>query len=91
MFPWILFLLCGAIFTEGKNITDWSIPNPQNIKISIFSRRNETGQLFVQVKFEEDSPEYPNIKSSWEVDIDHNSRASGKKPGEVTTLAFIYR
>ena len=42
------------------------------IKISIFSRKNRTGQLYAQVKLEEGLDK----KSAWQVDIDHDSACS---------------
>ncbi|XP_069704756.1 hemolymph lipopolysaccharide-binding protein-like [Periplaneta americana] len=63
-------LLSGTSF--ATNSTDCS-SSPQDLKITILSRRNKTGHFIAKVKLEEGLEEETSEKRSWEVNIDHDA------------------
>ncbi|KAJ9577537.1 hypothetical protein L9F63_005910 [Diploptera punctata] len=65
LFMLLCFIVCAVPIQSGTSNTSEN----EIIKISIFSRKNRTGQLYAKVRLEEGSDK----KSAWQVDIDHES------------------
>ncbi|PSN52798.1 hypothetical protein C0J52_12204, partial [Blattella germanica] len=70
----------GLLEQTSEVSNDCSACEEQEVKVTILSRKNETGQLFLQVKLLDAS----NKRNSWQVDIDHDSGSSGRAEGNRT-------
>ncbi|KAJ9581132.1 hypothetical protein L9F63_023691 [Diploptera punctata] len=72
--PWFIFFSATGeidrpLVNQQNDRTDCGMQSDDNIKITIYSRKNKTGQLYVQVSLEESTDK----KNSWQVNIDHDS------------------
>ncbi|XP_069671354.1 hemolymph lipopolysaccharide-binding protein-like [Periplaneta americana] len=68
-------LLCVMAFTEGTTPKKCDIPHPSDLKLSVTSRRNQTGHWIAQAMLQHKGHQVTGMKNAgpWHMDMDHTT------------------